>query len=156
MLTCHQRAIPYNTPTKIELDPCQTITVTLFEASNHPQGNHCPGSTMFLIENENKAILYTGDIRAEDWWLESLKRNPILVPYARGWKRLDCIYLDTTFCGPSSTYESFPSKVCFILVISQGIGLLISEIRKYPKDTVFHFNAWTYGYSRQTERNQSH
>ncbi|KAK9371836.1 beta-lactamase-like protein [Lipomyces chichibuensis] len=127
------RAIPYNTPTKIELDPCQTITVTLFEA------NHCPGSTMFLIENENKAILYTGDIRAEDWWLESLRRNPILVPYTRGWKRLDCIYLDTTFCGPGSTYETFPSK-------TQGIGLLISEIRKYPKDTVFHFNAWTYGY----------
>ncbi|KAK9352444.1 beta-lactamase-like protein [Lipomyces doorenjongii] len=127
------RAIPYNTPTTIELDPCQAITVTLLEA------NHCPGSTMFLIENDNKAILYTGDIRAEDWWRESLRRNPILVPYTRGWKRLDCIYLDTTFCGPSPTYETFPSK-------TQGIGLLISEIKKYPRDTVFHFNAWTYGY----------
>ncbi|KAK9236017.1 beta-lactamase-like protein [Lipomyces kononenkoae] len=127
------RPIPYNTPTTIELDPSQKITVTLLDA------NHCPGSTMFLIENGEKAVLYTGDIRAEDWWVESLRRNPVLLPYTRGRKSLDCLYLDTTFCGPSPAYETFPSK-------TQGICLLVNEIRKYPQDTVFHFNAWTYGY----------
>lgn len=27
------------------------------------QANHCPGSVMFLIEGDGKAVLYTGDIR---------------------------------------------------------------------------------------------
>ncbi|KAJ8103460.1 beta-lactamase-like protein, partial [Lipomyces tetrasporus] len=127
------RAIPYNTPTVIDLDPCQKITVTLFDA------NHCPGSTMFLIESDRKAILYTGDVRAENRWLEGLRQNPILIAYTRGWKKLDCIYLDTTFCGPCSSYAIFPSK-------AEGTDLLIDAVSKYPADTVFHFNAWTYGY----------
>lgn len=46
-------------PTEIELMPGNTIRVTLFDA------NHCPGSVMFLIEGDGKAILYTGDIRGK-------------------------------------------------------------------------------------------
>ena len=56
------RPVPMNTPITIELSPKSTIQVTLFDA------NHCPGAVMFLIEGDGKAILYTGDIRAEPWW----------------------------------------------------------------------------------------
>lgn len=65
---------------------------------------------MFLIEGSGKAILYTGDIRAEAWWINSLVQSPILLPYATGRSRLDCIYLDTTFATKSEPYREFPSK----------------------------------------------
>jgi len=56
-LTLYQRPIPLNTPTEIELTPRRRIRVTLFDA------NHCSGAVMFLIEGNDKAIIYTGDIR---------------------------------------------------------------------------------------------
>ena len=40
------RELPLETPTEIELCPNYNIRVTLFDA------NHCPGSTMFLVEGE--------------------------------------------------------------------------------------------------------
>ncbi|KAF2261108.1 hypothetical protein CC78DRAFT_619695 [Lojkania enalia] len=82
--------LPLDTPTVIELAPNNNIKVTLFEA------NHCIGAVMFLIEGHGNAVLYTGDIRAEAWWVNSLVQNPVLVPYTLGASRLDCVYLDTT------------------------------------------------------------
>lgn len=58
-LVDHQRPIPLNTPTDIELTPRQRIRVTLLDA------NHCAGAVMFLIEGDGKSILYTGDIRGK-------------------------------------------------------------------------------------------
>ncbi|WAQ83382.1 hypothetical protein PtA15_3A752 [Puccinia triticina] len=43
--------------------------------------NHCPGSAMFLIQMSNRNVLYTGDIRAEPWWVESLTKEPQLAPF---------------------------------------------------------------------------
>src|SRR5271155_5383371 len=63
------KALPLETPTEIELSPKTKIQVPLFDA------NHCPGSVMFLIEGDGKAILYTGDVRAEPWWVSSISRN---------------------------------------------------------------------------------
>src|ERR1700753_2558558 len=85
------KPIPLETPTVIELSPGQNIRVTLIDA------NHCIGSVMFLIEGNGKAILYTGDVRAEPWWISSLARNPVILPYTCGINVLDNIYLDTTF-----------------------------------------------------------
>ena len=105
------KAISLEVPTEIELASGRTIRVTAFDA------NHCVGSCMFLIEGNGKAILYTGDIRSEVWWVNSLVRNPILLPYAYPSdgdpiKRLDCIYLDTTFVvsGKDDAYRDFASK----------------------------------------------
>ncbi|KAK6539321.1 hypothetical protein TWF694_009554 [Orbilia ellipsospora] len=127
------RELPLETPTEIELCPGYTIRVTLFDA------NHCPGSTMFLVEGSGKAILYTGDIRAEAWWLEKLKRNPILLPYFRGIKVLDCLYLDTTHASFEASHMRFSPK-------ADGITDLLTQISKYPPNTTFHLNTWTLGY----------
>ncbi|EED16791.1 DNA repair protein, putative [Talaromyces stipitatus ATCC 10500] len=127
------RPIPLNTPTEIELTPLQRIRVTLLDA------NHCAGAVMFLIEGQGKAILYTGDIRAESWWVNSLTRHPALVPYACGLKTLDNIYLDTTFAVKSNIYRYFPSK-------AEGVKELLEQVQRYPKDTIFYLRAWTFGY----------
>ncbi|KAL2001680.1 hypothetical protein VTN02DRAFT_1401 [Thermoascus thermophilus] len=127
------RPIPLNTPTEIELTPRLRIRVTLFDA------NHCAGAVMFLIEGDGKAILYSGDIRAETWWVNSLIRNPVLIPYTLGQRRLDKIYLDTTFAVKPDVYRDFPSK-------AEGIRELLEKVQAYPDDTIFYFRAWTFGY----------
>ncbi|KAJ9221110.1 hypothetical protein DTO169C6_6496 [Paecilomyces variotii] len=127
------RPIPLNTPTEIELTPRLRIRVTLLDA------NHCLGAVMFLIEGDGKAVLYTGDIRAETWWVNGLIRHPVLIPYTLGNKRLDKVYLDTTFAIRSDVYRSFPSK-------AEGIKELLDQVYAYPDDTVFYLRAWTFGY----------
>jgi DNA cross-link repair 1C protein len=127
------KAVPLECPTEIELGPLEKIRVTLFDA------NHCPGAVMFLIEGDSKAILYTGDIRSEPWWVNSLVRNPVLLPYTTSLKQLDRIYLDTTFALKEDLYQTFPSK-------AKGIHELLAKIGQYPPETLFYLNAWTLGY----------
>jgi DNA cross-link repair 1C protein len=134
------KPIPLEMPTVIELAPGNSIRVTLFDA------NHCVGAVCFLIEGGGKAIIYTGDVRAESWWVNSLCRNPILVPYVTGagplrspLKRLDCVYLDTTFATTEDMYKRFPSK-------AEGLSELLLAVSKYPRETLFYFDSWTFGY----------
>ncbi|CAO2658095.1 Nn.00g073550.m01.CDS01 [Neocucurbitaria sp. VM-36] len=127
------KPLPLDTPTTIELAPGNKIRVTLFDA------NHCVGAVMFLIEGDGKAILYTGDIRAETWWVNSLVQNPVLLPYTLGDRRLDCLYLDTTFATKSEPYREFPSK-------AEGIRELLAKVSEHPQDTIFYFHSWTFGY----------
>ncbi|KAJ4375656.1 swr1 complex component [Didymella sp. IMI 355093] len=117
----------------IELAPGNSIRVTLIDA------NHCIGAVMFLIEGGDKAVLYTGDIRAETWWVNSIVQNPVLAPYALGLRHLDCIYLDTTFATKRAPYRNFPSK-------AEGIKELLEKVSTYSDDTVFYFHSWTFGY----------
>ena len=135
-LIVQQKAIPPETPTVIELEPQNKIQVTLFDA------NHCTGAVMFcgchseelcrlganifaVIENDSKAILYTGDIRSEPWFVNSLVRNPFLIEYASGLKSLDCIYLDTSNIGPTK----FPTK-------ADGLKELLQKVAKYPPNSI--------------------
>lgn len=76
---------------------------------------------------------------AEPWWVNSLVRNPVVIPYTHGHKCLRRIYLDTTFATKKDIYRKFPAK-------SAGLAELLEKVSNYPKDTVFHFNAWTLGY----------
>lgn len=94
---------------------------------------------MFLIEDPVKAILYTGDVRSEPWFVNALVRNPVLIPYAHGHSKLDKLYLDTTFATRDGFNRSFPTK-------ADGLKELLEKVMRYPKDTVFHFHAWTPGY----------
>ncbi|TKA79551.1 hypothetical protein B0A55_02738 [Friedmanniomyces simplex] len=134
------KPIPLETPTTIELSPGNTIRVTLFDA------NHCVGAVCFLIEGGGKAIFCTGDVRAESWWVNTLCRHPLLVPYIPSTgilraplKRLDCVYLDTTFAVKDDVYKQFPSK-------ASGLAELLLSVSKYPKGTTFYFDSWTFGY----------
>jgi DNA cross-link repair 1C protein len=127
------KAIPLQTPTEIELGAKERIRVTLFDA------NHCPGAVMFLIEGDSKAILYTGDVRAEPWWVNSIIRSPVMIPFTLGEKRLDCLYLDTTFAAKDDIYQEFPSK-------ATGLQELLQKVHGYPPETIFYFRAWTLGY----------
>ncbi|KAF1988519.1 hypothetical protein K402DRAFT_411468 [Aulographum hederae CBS 113979] len=133
------KTLPLETPTLLELSPGCFIRVTLFDA------NHCAGAVMFLVQTPHsspageKAILYTGDIRAETWWVNCLVRNPVLLPYTLGSKCLDNLYLDTTFATKSVPYRQFPSK-------AEGLKELISKIGQYPADTIFYIESWTFGY----------
>ncbi len=128
------KTIPLDTPTTIELCPGYTIRVTLLDA------NHCIGAVMFLIQGtDGTAIIYTGDIRAEPWWVNAIAQNPVLIPYTFGPRRLEKIYLDTTFATKSNPYREFSSK-------ADGINELLTKMANYPADTVFHFQAWTFGY----------
>lgn len=88
---------------------------------------HCPGSSMFLLENSRHRVLITGDIRGEDWWLEELKSNSFLQPYILGILRLDNIYLDTTFSYRGEPYIDIPSNY-------DGINLLVEQLKSYPLD----------------------
>lgn len=88
-----------------------------------------------VIEGDGKAVLYTGDIRSEPWFVNNLCRNPCLIEYTSALKTLDCIYLDTSF----TNRVHFPTK-------AEGITELLQKIAKYPPETTFHFTAWTYGY----------
>ncbi|KAI0004386.1 Metallo-hydrolase/oxidoreductase [Xylariaceae sp. FL0662B] len=123
------KPIPLDTPTVIELWPGKSIQVTLIDA------NHCVGAVMFLIEGDGKAVLYTGDIRSEPWWVDSVARNPNIVEYSLGLRTLDRIYLDT------SMLSDFPLQTK-----AQGLRELLEQVAKYPDDTIFCMQAWTYGY----------
>lgn len=134
------KAIPLETPTVIELSPGKEIRVTLFNA------NHCVGAVMFLIEGGGSAVLYTGDIRSEPWWVNALTRQPVLLPYVCSFglepmQKLDSIYLDTTFVatGQDDLYAQFPSK-------AEGLRELLQKVAKYPQGTLFYLDAWTFGY----------
>lgn len=122
------KPIPLDTPTRIELGPDQCIQVTLIDA------NHCVGAVMFLIENESTAILYTGDVRAEPWWVNSIARHPCLIEYTAGLKTLQRIYLDT------SVLYDVPLQTK-----AEGLRELLQQVVQYPPDTVFCMQAWTYG-----------
>lgn len=66
-------------------------------------------------------------------------RHPVLIPYTFGHKRLDKIYLDTTFAAAANPFRTFPSK-------AEGLAELLQKVDAYPDDTVFYFRAWTFGY----------
>lgn len=137
------RPLPLQTPTVLELSPKLTIRVTLIDA------NHCPGAVMFLIEGNNKAVLYTGDVRAEPWWVNSIVQIPALLPYSCGMKRLDCIYLDTTFASHDDKYREFQTKAEGLRELMTKVGRIRAEgIARTGKAPKFYFRAWTLGYEQ--------
>ena len=87
-----------------------------------------------VLERESSAILYSGDVRAEPWFVNSIVRNPVIVPYTMGLKTLQNLYLDTS----SLREGSLRSK-------AEGIVSLILFMEKYSADTIFYINAWTFG-----------
>ncbi|ANB11410.1 hypothetical protein AWJ20_4220 [Sugiyamaella lignohabitans] len=126
---------------------------------------------MFLIEGtDGTAVLYTGDVRAEPWFVNTLTHNPHLSPYVYGYRELRCIYLDTTFAYRGKRdlnsdekessgwleYDLYGDQVneqrdnhreyVDIMPNHQGIKYLLRCMREYPEKTNFWMSARTSGY----------
>ncbi|KAF8885084.1 hypothetical protein CPB84DRAFT_1788683 [Gymnopilus junonius] len=138
--------LPLNTPTRIDLNGSESVTITLLDA------NHCPGAVMFLIEGDRGSVLHTGDFRAEPWFLESIVRNSFLQPYLSSFqsftlnsnksipnafnKTLEAIYLDTA-CVMSPL--NIPTK-------ESATSGLVGLMMLFPQSVYFFINSWTWGY----------
>lgn len=141
------------------------LTVTALPAG------HCPGSVMFLFETASKNILYTGDYRVSASDLRKYKAF-----YSMGEvKRIDKMYLDTTFFKPS--YYKLPprsdsiSKICTVIdqwikqspahiinitpSATYGSEFLFMEISKIVGMPI-HVNSTTYNlYKRMPEMDEA-
>lgn len=117
------KALPFNVPTRIspECSGSSNFTVTLILA------HHCLGASMFLVEGDGKAVLCTGDLRAEFWWTENLHNLPYLFPYLSGLKTLDNIYFDSTFAYRGEPYIEIPPN-------NTGVYTAICLLKLYPRD----------------------
>ncbi|XP_063710046.1 protein artemis-like [Culicoides brevitarsis] len=105
------------------------VVLTAFPA------NHCPGSVMFLLENDSKRVLYTGDFRL------NLKELQKIIPFNEYRNSIDEIYLDSTFLRKN--YENFPSQK----ESCEAIATLIKEWTSLGsnKKILLHISA-RYGY----------
>ncbi|GAA5853553.1 hypothetical protein JCM9279_001312 [Rhodotorula babjevae] len=154
------KEVPLNVRFDVEGPDGIIVTITALDA------NHCPGSCMFLIEGTvagaHRAVLITGDVRIEPWWLDALRHNPLVEPYLprpphsrtvqahgedvsggksaeahRGRTRaLDCLYLDT-------------SNVLLddeLVTKDQAVAAVVDLMAQYPPETRFFLNTWTWGY----------
>ncbi|TKX25808.1 hypothetical protein C1H76_1954 [Elsinoe australis] len=132
------RPLLLRTPTEIELCPGKTVRVTAVDA------NHCVGSCMFLFEGDGRAVLFTGDVRCEKWFVEGLGREPSLMPFVMGIRRLDRVYLDTTLAAGGREVERFEGK-------GEGVRELFEKVEEVERRegrgrTRYFFHAWTWGY----------
>ncbi|WVQ93754.1 hypothetical protein IAU59_000831 [Kwoniella sp. CBS 9459] len=142
-------AAPYGDPREFEIGyeggKPQKVTITLLDA------NHCPGSTMFLITSPSKAVLHTGDMRADKLFIHHLRREPALQQYLAptsthagssdsqhkaGRRVLDRIYLDTSaMLGTGDMPDREP--------VLQD---LVEQMSLYPPDTIFFLDTWCFGW----------
>ena len=154
------KAVPYNVRTRLETPPdaSNAIYITLIEAY------HCLGASMFLVEElsesasvancsqssdynvdqVSRAVLCTGDLRAEQWWRESVHQSPALFPYLKGDKSLDCIYFDSTFAYRGEPFIEIPPN-------NHGIHAAVSMLREYPRsdpEIEFEFSDTTLGFEQ--------
>ncbi|KAF8333246.1 beta-lactamase-like protein [Cantharellus anzutake] len=142
------RPIPLNSPERFLLKGDEEVTVTAIDA------NHCPGAVMYLIEGSKGAILHTGDFRAEQSFLEEIKKNPFLAPYLAVDSRLDFRHLSdpSVAKAPQPILEAiYLDTACLLSTIDApskraATSGLVKLMSKYPRTTRFFINAWTWGY----------
>ncbi|KAJ3248507.1 hypothetical protein HDU78_000155 [Chytriomyces hyalinus] len=117
---------------QISLPNGDSLTVTLLPA------NHCAGSCMFLFEYQSYRVLYTGDLRSDAALIHDLTKTTDAFSSTFGSnKRIDTLYMDTTFCDPR--LANFPSK-------QQSIQALLSTISKRSKTARFSFQFLSLGH----------
>ncbi|CAN6672702.1 hypothetical protein TRVA0_047S00144 [Trichomonascus vanleenenianus] len=96
--------------------------------------NHCPGSSMILLYDSTRAILYTGDVRAEEAFVNTLPHNPALISFTRLGRVLDCIYIDSTFISRAEATvikDNKELKVLDLVGLHLDIPANIDGIRKF-------------------------
>ncbi|KAF9361739.1 hypothetical protein BGX26_012460 [Mortierella sp. AD094] len=96
--------------------------------------HHCPGAVMFLLQDDQSCILYTGDARNEALDLQGLSTMPI---FSSSTQRIHRLYLDTTYCHQE--FQAFPSRE---FIVSD----LVTFINRRPRLAHYYIDAWTFGY----------
>jgi DNA cross-link repair 1A protein len=128
-----------HTPTVIE-SRGKAITVTLLHA------NHCPGAIMFLFEVDKRVILHVGDFR---WNTSIMSSQAPLRPFCRKlWsngsseRRIDDIFLDTTYCDPQ---YALPSQEECIAAVEKVAIDEIQSAKSEKTRILMLFGAYTIG-----------
>ncbi|KAE8216678.1 hypothetical protein CF327_g144 [Tilletia walkeri] len=103
------RALPLNTPTLVQYTQTTKVTITLIDA------NHMPGAVMFLVEGPRGAVLHTGDVRAEPWWIEKLRREPVLQRWIAWEDPSDSQSWATGFAGDQDQPASMPFESTLVV-----------------------------------------
>jgi hypothetical protein len=127
--------LPLLTPVVIESQR-RPVTVTVLDA------NHCPGAVMFLFQVGNYSILHVGDFR---WNREVMQQCQPLEPFITGQLRLDCVYLDTTYCDAKYTLPTQDAA------IREAISVATREYesaRSSNQSLLMLFGAYTIGKER--------
>lgn len=88
----------------------------------------------FLFEGAKGNVLYTGDFRAEETYMEGFKRSS---PLGINSMTIHKLYLDTTFYKDRS--DIFPT-------IQGSNALIMAEIAKLPQHTLILLICSTFGY----------
>ncbi|BFZ54898.1 DNA cross-link repair protein PSO2/SNM1 [Savitreella phatthalungensis] len=105
--------LPMDTPVDV-----QGVTVTLIDA------NHCPGSAIFVLEAYFKGrqlrYLHCGDFRATP--------EQLMHPSLRE-KRIDCIYLDTTYLSPKYAFPTQNEVIEACSYVCRDLAGLMTEGR---------------------------
>jgi len=88
------------------------------------------------------AVLVTADVRAEPRHITYLSHHPALAPYVvqagrvKSLRRLECVYLDTSSVRSNTE----------LLSKQEAIAHFLRLTKRYPSDTRFFLNTWTWGY----------
>uniref|UniRef100_A0AAF5PP59 Protein artemis n=1 Tax=Wuchereria bancrofti TaxID=6293 RepID=A0AAF5PP59_WUCBA len=96
--------------------PSSSADVTFLDAQ------HIPGSIMILFEfHDGFRLLYTGDYRLskDDWIACDMLKDPYA---SSGFKRLDALYFDSTFCRRGA--ENIPS-------LKQSCALCVKMVKEW-------------------------
>jgi len=129
--------------------------VTLMEA------NHCPGSAVILFElPSGRCILHTGDFRfnkkifskydaLKPFFSDShhqylLKTDPTYKPAANR-RKLDALYLDTTYCDPQYTFPEQEQAV-------QLVTNIVKEKKKTGGNVLFLIGTYHIGKEKVSSR----
>jgi DNA cross-link repair 1A protein len=123
------RVVLINAGDSIYIEELAT-TVTALDAG------HCPGSLLFLLEHTptKLCVLHTGDMRAA----AHIRNQPLLAPFRDKAKKLDALYLDTTYAARK--YD-FPSQADACDEIKRIVRV---ELRREPR-TLFICNTYSVG-----------
>ncbi|PWN36151.1 uncharacterized protein FA14DRAFT_190064 [Meira miltonrushii] len=157
--------LPFDKPIQIQYNANTKIRLTLLPA------NHMPGSTMFLIEGPRGAVLHTGDLRAEQNFVQDLiakthlgRLSIVPSPFMSSptWPmnvispsiQSQGIAKSPSDCGSDSKLESVYLDTERImdsqepLPRSKAINDVLELIKLYPTSTSFHIDLWTSGYEQ--------
>ncbi|KAL7682592.1 putative DNA repair metallo-beta-lactamase, ribonuclease Z/Hydroxyacylglutathione hydrolase [Plasmopara halstedii] len=122
----------------------QDVQVTFMDA------NHCPGAAIILFcLKEGKTYLHTGDFRFHKKMLDYSPLQPF-IPTGKeiidnngkvvGLRRLDGVYLDTTYCNPKYT---FPTQH---VAINHAFEIMDKHFKQ--EKVLFLFGSYTIGKER--------